>query len=302
MNELIDTRAPGESLPRRFVFFVATRFAPLKYLPYCALWVGSLQLMASRAYPNESQLSLVAYLCSTASAFVLLLFLRVVDEIKDLEHDRVHNPERAFASGRVPVSDASFYLVFCSFAASVLQRGHLLLLGAASAVMSYSLLLLYLDRAFPRFAASMFPNIALAIQLKTLLSVFVLLNVLEGAADQWSTWLPVVVAHVAAYLHWEILRKIQWPAATLPGERLYSNELGVSGSLLIASACLIAALCLVRWMLAPSAYSALLVLPAVPLSVAVWTLFRSRAQRVRIGGLGLLGYLSFLIVNIVCSL
>lgn len=304
MTELAKATWGEETFLQRFWFFVVTRYSPLKYVPYCALWVMSLQAVGAQVMLGGVHPGALVYLRCASAAFMILLFLRVVDEIKDLDFDRVHNPTRAFASGRVPLSEAPAYLVLIAAAVVVLLLWHATLIMVALAIMALSLFLLFVDRRYEAFANSMFPNIALAIQLKTSLTVFVLLSLVETHPLALERALSVVAAYLAAYLHWEIIRKIQWPSAAKPGERLYSHEAGVLGSYVISVALLLVALGLARqvlersgheqqqgWMLAPLAW-------VVP---AAWRLFRARGRRTQIGVFGLLAYLSFLAINLIVS-
>lgn len=304
MTELAGAPRVEKAFLQRFGSFVVTRYSPLKYLPYCGLWVMSLQAVGSRVMSSGVHPGALIYLRCSAATFLILLFMRVVDELKDLDFDRVHNPTRAFASGRVPLSDAPAYLALIALAVTLLLLWHTQLLVLALAIMAYSLLLLFVDRHYQAFANSMFPNIALAVQLKTLLVVYVLLSLVEAVPLALVRASGVVAAYLSAYLHWEILRKIQWPSAAKLGDRLYSREAGVLGSFLISAALLLVALGLVQLTLERSGYGphrGWALMPAAWLAPAAWRLFRDRDRPTHIGVFGLLAYVSFLAINLLCS-
>ena len=300
MKTIVATQPADRGFVARFGYFVATRYAPLKYVPYCALWVASVQFVAARSFGDDAQLSLAGYLRTAAGAFLVLLFMRVVDEWKDLDFDRVHNPDRAFSSGRVPLSDAPAYLLICATAAVLLQLGQVWQLWLSLIIMAYSVTLLYLERRFPKFADSMFANIALSVQLKTMLIAYVIIGVLRARPHGWSAAFVVIAAYLASYLHWEILRKIQWPSVAKSGDRLYSTEAGVVGSFSIVVTLQLFAAFGVSSVLAHSTFWNW-ILPLAALVPAAWQLHRRRERRVALGGFGLVGYLGFLLLNLATS-
>jgi hypothetical protein len=300
MNQVAaQPQASASSLAGRFWFVLRTRFPPAKYVVYCALWVASVQQVARLASGEGSRIEARSYAESVLGAFLLLLFMRIVDEVKDLDVDRVHHPERAFASGRVPLSDVPIFLGVTAASVLLLHFGRPALLAIATAIMAYSLLLLYVDRRWPAFADTMFPNLIAAIQLKVMLIVYAALWVSGAVALQGWPLATLAVAYVTAYLHWEVARKIQWPAAARPDEPLYSSETSVLTSFSIAAALLVLAVFLLWRMLEPLGASPsrwLSLLPLLGLAPACWLLGRSRQRRNRLGVVGLLSYLTFLLV------
>ncbi|MEV0639943.1 UbiA family prenyltransferase [Streptomyces sp. NPDC050619] len=236
----------------------------------------------------------------------VLFFMRVVDEVKDLDYDRVFHPSRPLVTGVVGPRQVVWYLGGAAGAAAVLAAGA----GAATTVtaaliMAYSLFLLRLEQTSAWFRDSMHRNIAVTIQLKTgVVGYAVTLAYAAGAARaSWPALLCAVLTFVLAYSSWEVARKTVRPEFAQPGEKLYSTAVGASGSLVLAAGLLVAA-CVLRAVVAAvwQEWDAGWVAACtVPLACAVWGWLRWRGRRtVRYAPAGpaLLGYVLFLAVPV----
>ncbi|MFE3143465.1 hypothetical protein [Streptomyces scopuliridis] len=295
---------------RAFWRFFSGRFPAPRYLAYVVLWpAGILGALAPLRPPGAAVGPGVAeQVCGALAVFVILFFMRAVDEVKDLDYDREFNPGRPLVTGETEVAAVRVYLAGAAVAAVVLSA----VVGAAAVVTAvlitaYSLFLLLLERVSERFRESVWGNIVVTIQLKTGLVCYVAL--LAGSELAWSDGagtpaLPtalVVLSFVLAYLHWEIARKTVRARFALPGEKLYSTARGAAWSLGAAVALMLAACALrVAVALGPDAAEvrpAALAVLAVPLALVLWNVLAFRGHREArhtAGGPAFAAYLAFL--------
>ena len=85
---------------RRFRRYTAERFPLAQFLPLSAV-VALPAAVGTQVYAHLSPYSVPAALLSFGAVFLLLLRLRLVDELKDLEHDRRFYPDRPLPRGLV---------------------------------------------------------------------------------------------------------------------------------------------------------------------------------------------------------
>lgn len=78
----------------RLMRFAIEAHPPAIYLPLSLLWSLSMVSMLSAGRQFRATDLLVSLVF-----FLVLLFLRAVDEVKDLEYDRIHNPGRPLVRG-----------------------------------------------------------------------------------------------------------------------------------------------------------------------------------------------------------
>ncbi|MCL7376955.1 hypothetical protein [Streptomyces sp. 35G-GA-8] len=290
---------------RAFWRFFIGRFPAPRYLAYVVLWpAGILGALAPLRPPGAAVgPGLAEQVCGALAVFVILFFMRAVDEVKDLDYDREFNPERPLVTGETGVAAVRVYLAGSAVAAVALSA----VVGAAAVVgavliMAYSLFLLLLERVSERFRESVWGNIVITIQLKTGLVCYVAL--LPRPGDAGTPALPtalVVLSFVLAYLHWEIARKTVRARFALPGEKLYSTARGAAWSLGAAVALMLAACALrVAVVLGPDAAEvrpAALAVLVVPLALVLRGVlgFRGHGEARRTaGGPAFAAYLAFL--------
>ncbi|MEV6425279.1 hypothetical protein [Streptomyces sp. NPDC051662] len=290
---------------RAFWRFFSGRFPAPRYLAYVVLWpAGILGALAPLRPPGAAVGPGVAeQVCGALAVFVILFFMRAVDEVKDLDYDREFNPDRPLVTGETQVAAVRVYLAGSAVTAVALSA----VVGAAAVVgavliMAYSLFLLLLERVSDRFRESVWGNIVVTIQLKTGLVCYVALS--AGSGDAGTPALPtalVVLSFVLAYLHWEIARKTVRARFALPGEKLYSTARGAMCGLGVAVALMLAACALrVAVTLGPDAAEvrpAALAVLAVPLALVLRNVlgFRGHSQARRTaGGPAFAAYLAFL--------
>lgn len=219
----------------RLLEFVQSAHPPKTYLVFTALWAFSLLALlagAAGALRVEGTEWVVAL-----SFFLILLFLRAVDEIKDLAYDRVHNPDRPLVRGDVSVNEV--WMLAGAVAALVVLLNLALdwrLAAFAAANMAYGLWLLGLERLSKTFRESIVLNLLVTFPVSAALSVYAYLYLL--ATDRGpvlAVALPVMLAYVCAALHLEFGRKLKWPAHARPGENGYALALGVPGAVAVCA-------------------------------------------------------------------
>ncbi|NWJ42030.1 MAG: UbiA family prenyltransferase [Geothrix sp.] len=90
--------------PRRLWLYLSTTYPPLLTAPFAAISYLALawSLLAARGLPPRLGRATLAGILGT---FLFLLFLRVSDELKDSESDKIHFPERLLPSGRITPGD-----------------------------------------------------------------------------------------------------------------------------------------------------------------------------------------------------
>ncbi|MGW3244430.1 hypothetical protein [Streptomyces sp. NPDC001070] len=213
--------------------FTVQVFTPYVYLTYAALWVLSLEAAAAAAahtpwHPGAG----TAVRC--ASAVLVLFYLRVVDEQKDLDYDREHNPDRPLVRGTVTVAQlrgamagVAVLLVALNAALSALS------LLPLAVDLAYAWLLVVLERRSARVRDGLLLNLAVTHPVQLLLSVYVYVSLTDSTAvpARW-TALPLLLVFACVFLHFEFARKTRWRHE--PGSRMYSGVIGPVPSALVA--------------------------------------------------------------------
>ncbi|MGY4829716.1 UbiA family prenyltransferase [Sphaerotilaceae bacterium SBD11-9] len=230
-------------------------------------------------------LSLLMLLCGLAGArlpatapwlgvvfFLALLYLRAVDEIKDLPYDRLHHPGRPLVRGAVSVGEVAWFaagvgaavLAVCAWLSLALA-----LLAAGQLVYAWGLMAL--ERAWRRFRESILLNLCLTFPVSAVLNLEAFAYLAgQGAAPPLAQAGPVLVLHMAAFLHMEFGRKLKWPQQVQAGENGYAQALGVRGAVAACLAFGVAACALASWVLSQRGAWALL--PWLSLLPSVWGL------------------------------
>jgi len=292
---------------RRLLGFGVQVFAPGLHLAFAALWLLALEgalVLATGAGSWRFGLDL---LLAILSNFFVLFFLRLADEIKDLEYDREHNPDRPLVTGLVSQREVAGFL---AATAAVVAGLNAVLPRAALVValcdMAYALLLILLERVSARVRDGIFLNLLVTYPLNIALSVYIYLLFLQryGRGPD-ATGLLVLGAFVLAFLHYELGRKTAWPGPETAGERLYSAVVGAPLSALMALGCAIGASGLVLYAVAPwrlggltAAAGWLQLLPLLFAGYGVWRFFgaRGRSGKKVITPFAMLYLLSFYLV------
>ena len=207
--------APVRSLIR----FVWYRYPPLLYVVWVSLWTCALDGLLGRLEGTRLVDTLDASIVLTGlSLFLVSFFMRVVDEIRDYEYDRVHNPGRELAAGVVSFSD--LYRLLWITAVIILALNATMPIGAGllSAIMAYALFLWWLEVRSRFYRERMFFAIGVAIQLHVMQAIYIwVVRPHSTATAPTMNLVGAIASFVFAYLHWEVARKTRWP--TMGGEK-----------------------------------------------------------------------------------
>jgi hypothetical protein len=225
----------------RFWYYVSTRYPLPLHLFYGVIWYLAISgtHAAIHGMRDQWQFSWLD-LFGTLSATTLFFFMRTIDEIKDVEYDRLYKPDRALVQGLVTPQQMARY---AAAAGVILFAGNALLSWTLAVtvllIMSYSVFLLWFERAVPAFEDTLYLNTAVSVQLKSgaVAYVFLFNGFVHGGEFTPASGL-LIVAFVCGYMHWEMGRKIALPQFVKTGEKNYSTAPGVLGSQLICLALL----------------------------------------------------------------
>lgn len=121
----------------RFRQYLAERFPIAQLLPLSAL-VSLPAALGTQVYVHSSLHNLPATLLTFGAVFLLLLRLRLVDELKDLEHDRRFYPDRPLPRGLVSPREVGWAAVGV-FSLEVVVAAA----GGVSALMFFAFVVIY---------------------------------------------------------------------------------------------------------------------------------------------------------------
>lgn len=233
--------------PRRLGAFVLRMFRPRVYATYGVLWALALEGSAVGSGWAPSWRTAVR----AGTLVLILLFLRMADEQKDLGYDRVHHPDRPLVTGAISVAElraamAAIALLVAVANAPVSRWSAPLALAAPG----YAVLLALLERHSARLRDGQLLNLAVTYPVQVIAGAYVYLSLADGGtiAAGWRA-VPLLLVFAGAFLHFEFARKTE--RDTAPGRRTYaSTVLGPAGSglaaLLAAAVAAAAALVLFR--------------------------------------------------------
>ncbi|UGT61221.1 hypothetical protein [Nocardia asteroides] len=215
----------------RLTHFTRVMYKP-HYLLYGVLWVFALEatlaLLAAPETPWRPSWSTGLRVLIVA---IVLLYLRMVDEQKDLAYDRVHNPDRPLVTGAVTATDLRIGMAVIA----VLAVAGSLLLSAGSAlaiaaVLLYGLGLWGLERVSAWVRDDILVNLVVTYPVQLLVTAYVLVSVLDTEGLNAGFWrlAPAALIFAGAFLQFEFARKTAHEPR--PGEHYYSNVLGARGS------------------------------------------------------------------------
>ncbi|MEU7765550.1 hypothetical protein AB0B25_10570 [Nocardia sp. NPDC049190] len=219
----------------RIARFTVLMYKP-HYLLYGILWVLALEGTAALVtdlgwHPTAATVVRIVVVA------IVLLFLRMVDEQKDLEYDRVHNPDRPLVTGAVRATDlrvAMGFIAIVSVAASLaLSVGSAVMIAAA---LGYGLALWGMEPLFLTVRTNILINLVVTYPVQLLVTAYVVVSAIDTGAvgARWRA-AAVAVIFAGAFLHFEFARKTT--RTFRPGAMMYSNILGANGSAAAALLC-----------------------------------------------------------------
>jgi hypothetical protein len=212
---------------------------PLRvYLPLAVAWtVGASAATALTDGRITGWAPDPGVLASVATMAVVLLAMRALDDLRDLDYDREHNPGRPLAAGAVAVGDLTVLIVACTATALLLNAWRWPVLCVLAALFGYAFLVLFADRRFGWPSGdAMLVGLVVNVPVQLLTNTFLYAGLLHSAGlrPSWSGAVGIVVATVA-FLHVEFARKTT--RAPRRGERTYVTKLGTTGTASLAVAC-----------------------------------------------------------------
>lgn len=237
-------RAPRASAARvsaaRIARFTAVMYKP-HYVLYGVLWVLALEGIAAFVAGVAHWRPGGATAVRVVVVAIVLLYLRMVDEQKDLEYDRVHNPDRPLVTGAVTAADlraAMAVIAVVAVGASAALSAWSAL--AIAAVLLYGLLLWAFEARWRAMHASVTLNLVVTYPVQLLVTAYVLVSAMDtGQVPRAGIAAWVAVIFAGAFLQFEFARKTS--RAAHPGQAYYSTELGVRTSAALGLACAAAA-------------------------------------------------------------
>lgn len=211
---------------------------------YAALglgWSYGLTALLAAAHRLPSWRPGLDVLVTAVTVAVTQLLTRALDDVRDLDYDRLHHPRRPLVTGAVRHADLVVLLAVGLAAMLALNapRGTPALGYAAAA--GYLLILLAVDLRW-RWPPGdrLLPQLATGLPALLLISGYVYAGFLHrhGLAPT-GLGLAVLAAVTVGVLHLEFARRIT--RAPAPGQRTYVYEIGVSGTVAAALVCAAAA-------------------------------------------------------------
>jgi 4-hydroxybenzoate polyprenyltransferase len=195
------------------------------YAVYGLLWVLALEASAV-SLTGTAWRPTAATWVRVLSVVLALLFLRMLDEQKDLEYDRVHHPDRPLVTGAITTAELRGAMAALTAVVAGLN---------AALSPTAALLLAPLERLSAAVRDRQLLNLAVTYPVQVLLGVYVY-GSLTAAGTVPADWRAGVLLALCAcvFLHFEFARKTAWE--TPPGARLYSAGLGPRRSAAVTAA------------------------------------------------------------------
>ncbi|RRR78860.1 hypothetical protein [Streptomyces sp. RP5T] len=243
-------RRPTETA-RRLAAFLAERAPWRVYATYAVLWVCALESTLAVLTPGTDWTVGGSLLVEVVTVYLALLFVRVVDEQKDLEYDRLHHPDRPLPRGAIDVRELRVAMVLIVVAELGLTGWRsLLLTGWLLFGLLYICFLVQLERWSATVRDRIFVNLLVSYPVQAILSVHIWLSFREATGGGSAPHALVGgLLCMFVFLHFEFARKTG--AQEVPGATLYSNVVGLRGSLALTVGCALAGTALVLAVVRP---------------------------------------------------
>ena len=285
--------------------FVLTRYPPVLSSVYAlAFGAGGIGLFAALAGDRISASAIPMLGIVAVTLFADLLIMRVLDDIRDQDYDRVADPQRPVASGAVALRDLSALTAACVTIIVVanlsFHAGMVVIIGQ----LLYAAAVMAVGQRFPATRGdNLILNVLVGFPVQLLLYVYLFVAFIEirdGAPNPAVGALGILILTLCAS-QLEFGKKLaRRPAA---GERSYTNSLGYLMTLLltVGSGPLAVALFVFAADVSPLS-KALAALPAIGVVVFAVRYLRRKDNRwpAAVSTLGLLGTLiAFAIVGAV---
>ncbi|MFJ9518093.1 UbiA family prenyltransferase [Kitasatospora sp. NPDC101801] len=266
---------------RRWARYVAGSYPPLRSVLFAWAWAygvtGLFAVLQPQGPPWRPGLGTVNV---AVTLTVTLLMFRAMDDIRDLEYDRRHNPDRPLASGAVSVRDLLVLCAVGSVLVLALNAGNSVALAMIAGLLVYCALVLTVDHRW-RWPSGdrLLLGLAVSYPAPLLLHLYLYARYLNATSldPGWRGVLAVVIV-VLASVHLELAKKIT--RRRQPGERSYVDVFGLAATVGIAVvAPVLSTVLLVTGMRTAPVLVPLAVLPLVLPAVAGWRFWRTKAPR-----------------------
>lgn len=209
--------------------FLAERYLPV-YPVYLTLWVLAVESMthvlagAPGGWRPTWDTALKALALIVAGAF-----LRMVDDQKDLDYDRRHNPARPLVQGRITTRELQVAMAPTATVAVLLAAAVSLPSAAVLAcALGYGLALWWAESRVSIIRDNPLINLAVVCPAQFLVTGFIMVG-RPGPGLTTLTALAVPVVFTSAFLHLEFARKTSRSAGA-DDPHSYARVLGVTGS------------------------------------------------------------------------
>lgn len=263
--------------------FIVERCLPV-YPIYLALWVVAVEslivVIGHSSGPWRPSWDTALKILALSATGV---FLRMVDDQKDLDYDTVHNPERPLVQGRISAHELRVAMV--PTAAVALALGATVSVWTAvlvALILAYSLVLWWLESRIHVVRDNPIVNLVAACPAQFLATAFAMTGQPGTGDASLAQLVAVPLVFTAAFLHVELARKTTWTADP-SDQRSYSRVVGATTSAVVA--CLFGLFAVLvellmtmpwRWTGAWSAIAWLPLAAAVLPAISAWTFFARR--------------------------
>ena len=288
-----------------FIRFVKKVFEPKLHILFSFSWSLSLLLILGlQDDVIHNDYHIIELIVIPVSFFLVLLFLRMIDEIKDFEYDKVYKPDRPLVTGMVSFKEVRGY---CIYTVVIILLINVLLSWKCSlfllSIIGYGLFLMVLEKKSKRILDNVFLNLLVTFPVSSALNFYVIFYIVVIKEYVFTiNLLWIVLSYICIFLHFEFGRKTIWPHLLKEGEKVYALYIGGIGSALTALfLCVIGCSILFNYS-SSNTWSVIVFLPLFLNIVAIVLLLKNKKQRINLysyyGGSLLLYYLITLITSI----
>jgi hypothetical protein len=215
--------------------FILVRYPPVLSSVYAlAFGAGGIGLFAALAGDRITASAIPLLVTVTVTLWADLLIMRVIDDIRDQDYDRVANPQRPVASGAIQRRDLSALGAACTIivvAANLFfYAGMVVIVGQ----LLYAAAVLAIGQRFPATRGdNLVLNVAIGFPVQLLLYVYLFVAYIEirhDVPDAYVGALGILILTLCAG-QVEFGKKLARRPAV--GERSYTNSLGYRTTLLL---------------------------------------------------------------------
>lgn len=218
--------------------YVAVSY-PLKvYLPYMLLWAAGLTVLLACLTDVIAYWWPDPWLVVTGVTLVVdMLMLRALDDVRDQDYDRRHNPSRPLPSGLVSRRDLLTLVATGTAAVLLLNAGRPVVLAALAVHLGYAFAVIAAEHCFGWPPGErVFLHLAVNLPIQVLLSCYVYVGFLTSTGQRpGASGVVAIAAATLAAACLEFGRKAT--RAPRPGEHTYTTVIGARATSALALAC-----------------------------------------------------------------